>query len=205
MKVVISSGIHEPVWWKCRRHSVSDTGGRAGADLSCPLTSPPTRAELSVVFSRTVAGFQSIQIMGPLVLLFRQTSHCWQSHYSFNDFMSSALFWQSAEGFRAPKWLMDPVKMTLSGWSDPDCSKLWILGELKFETIKFKLKYYFRSAFTRETVGYLPGSVQADSDNVVPEENAIFLVDDGTDETLCRGNVSDLLQYTLWNVKQKYV
>ena len=29
----------------------------AGAGLSCPL-SPPTPAELSVVFSRTVAGFQ---------------------------------------------------------------------------------------------------------------------------------------------------
>ena len=64
--------------------------------------------------------------------------------------------------------------------------------------LEFKLKYFFRSAFTRETVGYLPGSVQADSDSVVPEENAIFLVDDGTGETLCRGNLSVLLQYTLF-------
>ena len=77
---------------------------------------------------------------------------------------------------------------------------MWILGELKFESLRpleLKLKFFFRSAFTRETVGYLPGSVQADSDSVVPEENAIFLVDGGADETLCRGNVSVLLQYTL--------
>ena len=66
--------------------------------------------------------------------------------------------------------------------------------------LEFKLKYFFRSALTRETVGYLPGSVQADSDSVVPEENAIFLVDDGADETLCRGNVSVLLQYTLFEM-----
>ena len=74
---------------------------------------------------------------------------------------------------------------------------MWILGELKRETIRVQAKYFFRSAFTRETVGYLPGSVQADSDSVVPEENAIFLIDVGADETLCRGNVSVLLQYTL--------
>ena len=66
--------------------------------------------------------------------------------------------------------------------------------------LELKLKYFFRSAFTRETVGYLPGSVQADSDSVVPEENAIFLVDEEADETLCRGNVSDLLQYTLFEM-----
>ena len=58
--------------------------------------------------------------------------------------------------------------------------------------LEVKVKYFFRSAFTRETVGYLPGSVQADLDSVDPGENAIFLVDDGTDETLCRGNVSAL-------------
>ena len=52
--------------------------------------------------------------------------------------------------------------------------------------LEFKVKYFFRSAFTRETVGYLPGSVQADSDSVDTEENAIFLVDDGTDETVQR-------------------
>ena len=80
---------------------------------------------------------------------------------------------------------------------------MWILGELKFESLRpleLKLKFFFRSAFTRETVGYLPGSVQADSDSVVPEENVIFLVDDGTEETLCRGNVSVLLQYTLFEM-----
>ena len=77
---------------------------------------------------------------------------------------------------------------------------MWILGELKRETIRVQAKYFFRSALTRETVGYLPGSVQADSDSVVPEENAIFLVDDRADETLCRGNVSALLQYTLFEM-----
>ena len=59
--------------------------------------------------------------------------------------------------------------------------------------LEVKVKYFFRSAFTRETVGYLPGSVQADLDSVDPEEDAIFLVDGGADETLCRGNVSALL------------
>ena len=66
--------------------------------------------------------------------------------------------------------------------------------------LEFKLKYFFRSALTRETVGYLPGSVQADSDSVDPEENAIFLVDKEADENLCRGNVSALLQYTLFEM-----
>ena len=71
--------------------------------------------------------------------------------------------------------------------------------------LEVKVKYFFRSAFTRETVGYLPGSVQADLDSVDPGEDAIFLVDDGTDETLCRGNVSALLQYTLFKMYNKNI
>ena len=115
----------------------------AGAGLSCPL-SPPTRAVCCLLKNGCRL---PIQIMGPLVLLLRKTSNCCEPHYSFNDFMSLALLWPSAEGFRAPEWLMDPVKMTSSGWSDPDCSKLWILGELNCETIRGQSKILLQICF----------------------------------------------------------